>query len=82
MTYCRMVKLFALLAALLMLSCSGPEEKKMKFFERGKTLYEQGDYVKARLEFKNSLQLDPKFAEAYYMLGLVALKDLLRSGIV
>jgi tetratricopeptide (TPR) repeat protein len=58
------------LAGLLLLSCSGPEEKKMKFFGRGKAHYEKGDYVKASLEFRNAIQIDPKYADAYYMLGM------------
>ena len=57
----------------LVLGCSGPEEKKMKFFNKGKALYEKGDYVKAALEFKNAVQIDPKFADGYYMLGKVAM---------
>ena len=56
-------------------ACGGPEEKKAKFFNKGKTLYEQGDYVKARLEFKNALQIDPKFADAFYWLGMTELKQ-------
>ena len=33
---------------------------------------EEGDFVKAELEFKNVLQIDPKDAEARYMLGQTA----------
>ena len=54
-----------------MIACGSQEEKKMKFLEKGKTLYEQGDYVKAQLEFKNALQIDPKFADGYYWLGMI-----------
>ena len=61
--------LFAILAA-----CSGPVEKRDKFFAKGKTLYEQADYVRARLELKNAIQIDPKFAQGYFQLGLVELK--------
>ena len=61
---------FAFLLA-AMAACGSQEEKKMKFFEKGKTLYEQGDYVKAQLEFKNALQIDPKFADGYYWLGMI-----------
>lgn len=49
--------------------CSSPEEKKLVFFNKGNALFEQEEYVKARLEFKNAAQIDPKFAAAYYMLG-------------
>src|SRR5208337_672132 len=60
--------IFSILAA-----CSGPEEKKVGFYNKGKALYEKGDYVKAALEFKNAIQIDLKYADAYYMLGMVAL---------
>ncbi len=58
----------------LVVSCGGPEQKKMKFLNKGMELYEKGDYVKAALEFKNAIQIDPKFDEAYYMLGMVELQ--------
>jgi len=64
---------FALLITLVA-ACSGPEEKKQKFFNKGKSLYEKGDFVKAGLEFRNAIQIDPKFADAHYMLGMVELK--------
>jgi tetratricopeptide (TPR) repeat protein len=70
--------LFLLLVALLatvLVACGSPEEKRAKFLKKGQALYEKGDYVKARLEFKNAIQIDPKFAEAYYMLGMVQLKQ-------
>jgi len=63
------------LTATVIVSCGGPEEKKMKFFNKGKALYENGEYVKARLEFKNALQIDPNFAQGYYMLGMVELHE-------
>ncbi|RKY39801.1 MAG: hypothetical protein DRP85_09530 [Candidatus Makaraimicrobium thalassicum] len=67
---------FLLLLSLVMVSaCGGPEDKKMKFYDRGMSLYEQGDYVKAALEFKNALQVDQKFAKAYQMLGMTYLKQ-------
>jgi len=53
----------------MLAACSSPEEKKMKFFEKGKSLYEQEAYTKARLEIKNALQMDPNFADGYYWLG-------------
>ncbi len=57
----------------LFLACSSPEEKRAKFFTKGKALYEEKDYRKARVEFKNALQVDPKFADGYYWLGKVEL---------
>ena len=60
---------------MLVFGCSGPEAKKMKFYNKGKTLFEKGDFVKAGLQFKNALQIDPKFADAYYMTGMVLMKQ-------
>jgi Tfp pilus assembly protein PilF len=59
----------------ILAACGGPEEKKLKFYNKGKELYEKGDYVKAKLEFKNAVQIDPKYVDAYYMLGIIALKS-------
>jgi len=64
-----------IILAAMLTACGSPEEKKMKFFNKGNTLFEKGDVVKARLEFKNSIQIDPKFANAYYMLGMCELKQ-------
>lgn len=58
----------------ILVSCGGPEQKKMKFYNKGKALYEKGEFVKARLEFRNAIQIDPKFADAYYMLGMTMSK--------
>ena len=63
-----------ILAVCLVLACGGPEEKKAKFYGKAKELFEKGDLVKARLEVKNALQIDPKFAEAYSLLGQIAIK--------
>ncbi len=58
-----------------MCSCAGPEEKKLKFYNKGKALYEADDYALARVELKNAIQIDPKYADAHYLLGMVELKD-------
>ncbi|MCG8035551.1 MAG: tetratricopeptide repeat protein [Candidatus Thiodiazotropha taylori] len=55
--------------------CSSKEDRKQAYFDRGMELYKQGNYTKARLEFKNVLQIDPKDADAYYMFGLLEEKE-------
>lgn len=59
----------------LLISCGSAQDKRTKFYDKGKALYEKGDYVKAQLEFKNALQIDQKFAPGYFMLGMSALKE-------
>ena len=67
--------LLLLLVLSLLAACGGPDEKKMKFFDKGKALYEQGEYVKARMKFKNAVQIDPEFANGQYYLGLTAQEE-------
>ncbi|HEX7629762.1 MAG TPA: tetratricopeptide repeat protein, partial [Candidatus Methylomirabilis sp.] len=63
----------AALCGILLVACGGPEAKKMKFFNKAMGYYGKADYVRAGLEFKNAIQIDPKFAEAHYMLGMANL---------
>src|SRR5437867_8536964 len=55
----------------MMAACGGKEERKAMHMEKGKAYYEQANYDKARVELRNVLQIDPKSAEAYYMIGLI-----------
>jgi tetratricopeptide (TPR) repeat protein len=59
------------LAALIVVGCGGAEQRKAKYLERGKEYFAQESYDKALVELKNVLQIDPKDAEAYYLLGKV-----------
>jgi tetratricopeptide (TPR) repeat protein len=64
-----------LVALALATSCGGPEQKEAEHLKRGKELYEEGNYVKARLEFKNALQINPDRVEAYYYMGLIEVRE-------
>jgi tetratricopeptide (TPR) repeat protein len=63
--------LLVALAVLLMAGCGGAESRKAKYLERSKNYLEQQNYDKAAVELKNVLQIDPKYAEAYYLLGQI-----------
>ena len=64
----------ALLVAVSCCACSSMEEKRDKFLASGQALYQQEDYVRARLQFQNALQIDPKFAAACLWQGKTELK--------
>lgn len=52
-------------------ACDNAAELKAKYLERGKSLYEAGDFTKARLELKNALKIDPKDSNAQFVLAEV-----------
>ncbi len=60
-----------LAAAFFLAACDGPEEREQAYLEKGRELFEAGDYQKARLEFKNARQINPKGVEALFYLGQI-----------
>jgi len=65
----------ALLIIPLLAGCQAPEVRKQKAYEKGLVFMETGETRKAILEFRNAIQIDPKFADARYGLGLCLLKQ-------
>jgi len=66
----RVAKLTATSILVISLSaCGGAEDRKVKYLEKGKAYLTDKNYEKARIEIKNVLQIDPKYAEAHYLLG-------------
>jgi tetratricopeptide (TPR) repeat protein len=63
------------LTLILVSACANREESKKKYYERGMELFTQGNFTKARLEFKNVLQIDPKDANTYFMFGQIEEKE-------
>ncbi len=66
---------FTISLVIMIVSCGGEDARKAKYYEKGKAYYEQGDYDKAKVELKNVLQIDPKFADAHYLFGEVEEKN-------
>ena len=58
----------AVCLAILLSACGGEEGRKAAYLEKGKAYFEEGNYDKAKIEFRNVLQIDPKFAEGFYMM--------------
>lgn len=52
-------------------ACDNHQERQSAYFAKAKSLFESGAYDRARLEFKNVLQIDPKHAESWYLLGRI-----------
>jgi tetratricopeptide (TPR) repeat protein len=65
----RFTKLAPLLLAVMLAACGGAEDRKAAYMEQGRALYDAGDYDKARLDFKNVLQIDPKDIPSRFMLA-------------
>jgi len=51
--------------------CGGAEERKAEHLERGKKYLAERNFDKAKVEFKNVLQIDPKVASPYFYLGQI-----------
>jgi tetratricopeptide (TPR) repeat protein len=52
--------MFVLAAAVLMSACTGAESRKASFVAQGQQHMAAHDWQKARLDFRNALQIDPK----------------------
>ena len=66
--------LVALVLATCLLACTTMEEKRDKFMAQGQAAFEKGDFITARLHFKNALQIDLQWAEGYLWLGKTELR--------
>ena len=59
------------LAAVAVAGCSGAESRKAKHLEKGQTFLAAGNYEKARVEFRNALQIAPTDSDARFENGVV-----------
>jgi Tfp pilus assembly protein PilF len=55
-------------------ACSTPEENKAKHFEKGMNYFQEEKYKEAVIEFKNVVQIDPKYGPGHYQMALAYLK--------
>jgi tetratricopeptide (TPR) repeat protein len=66
----------------ILVGCGSAEEQSLKFYEKGIKFFEKQEFKKAENEFKNSAEINPNFADAYFMLGMSFLKQGVHSRAV
>jgi tetratricopeptide (TPR) repeat protein len=67
--------LIAVFLAAALAACTPAEERAANYLAKANDLFESGDLVKAKLEARNAAQIEPKNAEARYLLALIAEKE-------
>ncbi|MFZ1624728.1 MAG: tetratricopeptide repeat protein [Gammaproteobacteria bacterium] len=67
--------LAGLVAVLMLIACASPEERAAQYLVKAQAFYDEGEYVKAKLEAQNAAQVEPKNSKARYLLALVAEKE-------
>src|ERR1700733_5729299 len=63
----RFGRLAAVVLAALLVACGGALARKAAFMAKGEEYLKAHDFEKARLEFRNAMQLDPNDAEASFL---------------
>src|SRR5450631_4898602 len=61
--------LAAVILATLLVACGGAQARKSGFMAKGREHLAAHNFEKARLEFRNAVQLDPNDAEASFLAG-------------
>ncbi len=56
-------------ALITVAACGGAEDRKAAHMDKGQALFDAGNFEKARVEFKNVLQIDPKDIPARFALA-------------
>jgi tetratricopeptide (TPR) repeat protein len=62
------------MAAVLLTACGNAQSRKARYVEHGERYFNSANYDKARVEFSNAAQIDPKDANVRFLLGQVAEK--------
>ncbi|NGZ96167.1 MAG: hypothetical protein CV089_08580 [Nitrospira sp. WS110] len=62
--------------ALILLACGGPQERKAQYRLRAQEYIQAGNFPKARVALRNVLKIDPKDAEAYFLVAQVEEKEM------
>ena len=71
----RFFLLAVILACAWLTACGSPEERASAHLERGRELYEQGEYLTARIEALNAAQLEPRNVDVRFLLADIEEQD-------
>ncbi len=71
----RIALVFPLLACVMLAACGSPEERAASYLAKAETLYEQEDYVTARIEAMNAAQIEPRNADVRFLLAQIEEKE-------
>lgn len=63
--------IFCVLLAMMLSSCV---HNAASYVAKGNKLFAQGKYEDAELQYRNAINKDPRYAEAYYRMGLLLLR--------
>jgi tetratricopeptide (TPR) repeat protein len=74
MKHCQTLLVLAVTLGLSFGCKSNPEQSKQRYLESGQHYFEDGKYEEATIQFRKALQLDQRFAEAYFRLGISYIK--------
>ncbi|HKU16467.1 MAG TPA: tetratricopeptide repeat protein [Steroidobacteraceae bacterium] len=74
MRYQRVLASCVILLAIAAAGCGGAQDRKAHYLDKGAKYLADGNYEKARIEYRNALQIDPTDSEARYQLGRVSEK--------
>ncbi|MDH5255936.1 MAG: tetratricopeptide repeat protein, partial [Gammaproteobacteria bacterium] len=64
-----------LAVVVLATGCGSPQEKAAGHLKSARQYYAAGDLVRAKLELRNTLQIDPRSARALYLMALINERD-------
>ena len=69
------VEFCVLLLMMSLLACGGPQERKAQYRAKAQDYIQAGNFPKARVALRNVLKIDPKDAEAYFLVAQVEEKE-------
>ncbi len=71
----RFSSIFPLMICLLLAACGSPEDRAANYLKKAEALYEQEDYVTARIEAMNAAQIEPRNADVRFLLAEIEEKE-------